>query len=61
MEVVDGTVIKDYRTEYAKSGASTCRSCEEKIPKVKEFQDVRGHLLRPDNDFSEPYYVLINY
>ena len=33
-ELVDGTMIGDYRTEYAKSGASTCKSCEEKIKKV---------------------------
>ena len=38
MEVVDGTVIKDFRAEYAKSGASTCKSCEEKIPKVGKWQ-----------------------
>ena len=34
MEMVEGTIIKDFRTEYAKSGAAKCRTCEEKIPKV---------------------------
>ena len=32
--MVEGTIIKDYRTEYAKSGAAKCRTCEEKISKV---------------------------
>lgn len=36
VELVDGTMVKDFRTEYAKSGASTCKSCEEKIPKVNQ-------------------------
>jgi len=53
VEVVDGTVIKDYRTEYAKSGASTCRSCEEKIPKgevriaKKDFDDEKAKRYGP--------------
>lgn len=25
----------DFTTEYAKSGKSTCRGCEDKIPKVR--------------------------
>ena len=29
-----GTNMKDFRLEYAKSGASKCGVCEEKIPKV---------------------------
>ena len=33
--LVDGTMVTDYRTEYAKSGAAKCRTCEEKIPKVR--------------------------
>ena len=32
--MVDGTILKDFRTEYAKSGAAKCRTCEEKIGKV---------------------------
>ena len=38
MEMVEGTIIKDFRTEYAKSGAAKCRTCEEKIPKVCLFE-----------------------
>ena len=33
-EVTDDTLLKDFRTEYAKSGAAKCRVCEEKIAKV---------------------------
>ena len=33
-QVVDGTLLGDFRTEYAKSGAAKCRKCEEKIKKV---------------------------
>ena len=35
-QVVDGTLLGDFRTEYAKSGAAKCRreGCEEKIKKV---------------------------
>ena len=33
-QVVDGTLLGDFRTEYAKSGAAKCRKCEEKIAKV---------------------------
>ena len=33
-EVTDDTLLKDFRTEYAKSGAAKCRICEEKIAKV---------------------------
>ena len=29
-----GTNLNDFRLEYAKSGASTCGICEEKIKKV---------------------------
>ena len=32
--MVDGTLLADFRTEYAKSGAAKCRKCEEKIKKV---------------------------
>lgn len=34
--MVDGTLLGDFRTEYAKSGAAKCRreGCEEKIKKV---------------------------
>ena len=32
--MVDGTLLGDFRTEYAKSGAAKCRICEEKIKKV---------------------------
>ena len=34
-EMVDGTLLGDFRTEYAKSGAAKCRTCEEKIAKVE--------------------------
>jgi hypothetical protein len=44
-ELVDGTVLKDFRTEYAKSGASTCRTCEEKIPKARSFVSVLYHTV----------------
>ena len=33
-QVVDGTLLGDFRTEYAKSGAAKCRKCGEKIAKV---------------------------
>ena len=33
-QMVDGTLLADFRTEYAKSGAAKCRKCEEKIKKV---------------------------
>ena len=33
-QLVDGTLLGDFRTEYAKSGAAKCRKCEEKIKKV---------------------------
>ena len=36
-QVVDGTLLGDFRTEYAKSGAAKCRICQEKIAKVKHF------------------------
>ena len=32
--MTDDTLLKDFRTEYAKSGAAKCRVCEEKIAKV---------------------------
>ena len=34
-QVVDGTLLGDFRTEYAKSGAAKCRKCGEKIAKVR--------------------------
>jgi len=52
-ESVDGTVLKDFRTEYAKSAASTCKFCEEKIPKgdvriaKKDFDDDRAKMYGP--------------
>jgi len=52
-EILDGTNIKDYRTEYAKSGAAKCRTCEEKIPKgevriaKKDFEDERAKMYGP--------------
>ena len=35
--MTDDTLLKDFRTEYAKSGAAKCRVCEEKIAKVRSF------------------------
>ena len=35
--MTDDTLLKDFRTEYAKSGAAKCRVCEEKIAKVHSF------------------------
>ena len=35
--LTDGTLLKDYRTEYAKSGAAKCRTCEDKIAKVRSW------------------------
>jgi len=52
-EIIDDTLVKDYRTEYAKSGASTCRSCEEKISKgdvriaKKDFDDEKAKRYGP--------------
>ena len=36
-QVVDGTLLGDFRTEYAKSGAAKCRKCGEKIAKVRSL------------------------
>jgi len=50
---VDGTIIKDFRTEYAKSGAAKCRTCEEKIAKgevriaKKDYDDDRAKMYGP--------------
>jgi len=35
---VDAGSYKDFTTQYAKSGASTCRGCENKIAKVYDEQ-----------------------
>lgn len=53
--LVDGTIIKDFRTEYAKSGAAKCRTegCEEKIGKgevriaKKDYEDDRAKMYGP--------------
>ena len=38
-----GTVLKDFRVEYSKSGAAACRKCEEKIKKVSiEVSSIKG-------------------
>ena len=44
--MTDDTLLKDFRTEYAKSGAAKCRVCEEKIAKVTflPYTDYRLHL-----------------
>jgi hypothetical protein len=45
--------MKEFRTEYAKSGASTCGVCEEKIPKgavrigKKEYETTRAKMYGP--------------
>jgi len=52
-EMVDGTLLQDFRVEYAKSGASTCRTCEEKIPKgevriaKKDYDDPKAKMYGP--------------
>ena len=33
----NGTLLKDFRLEYAKSGGSKCGVCEEKIKKVSNI------------------------
>jgi poly [ADP-ribose] polymerase len=49
----DGTVVADYRAEYAKSGAAKCRVCEEKIAKGevricrKDYDDDRAKQYGP--------------
>jgi len=51
--LTDGTLLKDYRTEYAKSGAAKCRICEEKIAKgevricKKDYDDDRAKQYGP--------------
>ena len=48
-----GTNLNDFRLEYAKSGASTCGICEEKIKKgearisKKEFNSERAKMYGP--------------
>merc|ERR1712098_575205 len=52
-QVVDGTLLGDFRTEYAKSGAAKCRKCEEKIAKgevricKKDYDDDRAKQYGP--------------
>jgi len=52
-QVVDGTLLGDFRTEYAKSGAAKCRKCEEKIKKgevricKKDYDDDRAKQYGP--------------
>jgi len=49
----DSTFLKDFTTEYAKSGASYCGACEEKIPKnavrigKKEYDTTRAKMYGP--------------
>jgi hypothetical protein len=51
--LINGTQMKEFRTEYAKSGASTCGVCEEKIPKgavrigKKEYETTRAKMYGP--------------
>jgi len=51
--LTDGTLLKDFRTEYAKSGAAKCRTCEEKIGKgevricKKDYDDDRAKQYGP--------------
>ena len=47
--MTDDTLLKDFRTEYAKSGAAKCRVCEEKIAKVSFllYAYILGLLLKP--------------
>jgi hypothetical protein len=51
--VINGTFMKDFRTELAKSGASGCGVCEEKIPKgsvrigKKEYESTRAKMYGP--------------
>ena len=49
----NGTILKDFRLEYAKSGASKCGVCEEKIKKnevragKKEYESQRAKMYSP--------------
>ena len=51
--VSNGTDMKDFRTEYAKSGGSKCGACEDKIPKghvrigKKEYDSTRAKMYGP--------------
>ena len=51
--LINGTFMKDFRTELAKSGASGCGVCEEKIPKgsvrigKKEYDSTRAKMYGP--------------
>jgi poly [ADP-ribose] polymerase len=51
--MVNGTLMCDFRTEYAKSGGSVCGACEEKIPKgavrigKKEYDSTRAKMYGP--------------
>jgi len=51
--LTDGTMLSDFRTEYSKSGAAKCRTCEEKIAKgevricKKDYDDDRAKQYGP--------------
>ena len=51
--LINGTLIREFRTEYAKSGGSVCGICEEKIPKAavrigkKEYESTRAKMYGP--------------
>ena len=51
--LVNGTNIREFRTEYAKSGGSKCGICEDKIPKgavrigKKEYDSTRAKMYGP--------------
>ncbi|XP_037073152.1 poly [ADP-ribose] polymerase 1-like [Pollicipes pollicipes] len=50
-KAADKMALKDFLTEYAKSGAAKCRKCEEKIPKG----DVRVGKMVFDTDRARAY------
>ena len=51
--IVNGTNMRDFRTEYAKSGGSTCGPCETKIAKgnvrigKKDYDSMRAKMYSP--------------
>jgi hypothetical protein len=59
----NGTLLKEFRLEYAKSGASKCGACEEKIKKVWIFfLDIAssGHLI-DKTEYQKFYYRAPNF
>jgi hypothetical protein len=60
--IVHGTVLKDFRTEYAKSGKSTCKSCLSKIDEVRIRSDLIQNIqfLLVYNLFDNMSFTLVS-